>query len=190
MKNLYIIIISTCFLFCGKANAQEAYEKGDITINAGISFGTIGYGFGYGAAGFPIPLTASVDYGLTDLISVGPYAGYMSRTYGLGSDLRFTSLSFGGQGAIHLSPLLNELDLDINTQKVDYYGKLILGYETYSWSYDNLSAFSDYYSGRSGRVVFGPVLGVRYMFKSNFGAYAEGGRGAFGYLNLGLSVRL
>lgn len=193
MKNIFYLLLLGLLVFSSPAFSQRAaYNEGDITVNAGLSLGVIGYGFGYyGAGGFPVPLTVNVDYGLTDLISVGPYLGYLRRSYGHSGDrYSFNSIAFGGHAMLHASPLLNEhLDMSIDENKVDVYGKLILGYETYSWRY-NGESMNNWYYRNSGRVVFGPVLGARYMFTPNLGGYAEGGRGAFGWLTLGVSLRM
>lgn len=192
MKKFYYFLISGLLLFSSPAVAQVFEGKGDLSVNAGLSLGVIGYGFGYyGSSGFPIPLTVNVDYGVHEMISVGPYLGYLRRSYGLAGDrYSFTSLAFGVQGVFHATPFLNEtIGMDIDEEKVDFYGKVILGYETYNWRY-NGESYNSWYYNDSGRTVFGPVLGVRYMFNPNFGGYAEGGRGTFGWLTLGLSFKL
>lgn len=193
MKKIFYLLLSGLLLLNSPAFSQSAvYNEGDISVNAGLSLGVIGYGFGhYGSAGFPVPLTVNVDYGLTDIISVGPYIGFLRRSYGPSGDrYSFNSFAFGGHAMLHASPLLNEhLDLSIDETKIDVYGKLILGYETYSWRH-NGESLNNWYYGNSGRVVFGPVLGARYMFTPNIGGYAEGGRGTFGWLTLGVSLRM
>lgn len=193
MKRIYFLMIFGIVLLTNPAAGQVFQGKGDLSVNAGLSLGIIGYGgYGYGSAGFPIPITVNVDYGIHEMISVGPYAGYLSRTYGQRTSTnrwRFTSLAFGVHGAFHASSFLNDkLDFNINEEKVDIYGKVILGYETYSYN-DTGTLFDDTYRD-SGQPVFGPVLGIRYMFNPNLGGYAEGGRGNFGWLTLGLSFKL
>ena len=193
MKKIYYFLLLPAFLLLSSPTFGQVFEgKGDLSVNAGLSLGVIGYGYGtFGSAGFPIPLSANLEYGIHEMISVGPYLGYLRRSYGPAGDrYRFTSFAFGAQGVFHASPFLNEhLDMDINEEKVDLYGKIILGYETYSWSY-NGQDWNEDYMGDTGRGVFGPVLGVRYMFSPNFGGYAEGGRGAFGWLTFGLSIKM
>lgn len=193
MKKIFYLLFSGLLLIASPAFSQSAvYNEGDLSVNAGLSLGVIGYGFGYyGSAGFPVPLSVNVDYGLTDMISVGPYLGYLRRSYGSVNDrYSFTSIAFGGHAMLHASSLLNEhFDLGIDESKVDVYGKLILGYETYSWRY-NGESLNNWYYNNSGRVVFGPVVGARYMFTPNIGGYAEGGRGTFGWLTLGISLKM
>lgn len=176
-------------LVCGVVSTTMAqYEKGDLTASAGISFGLIGYGYGYygGASGF-LPVSLNVEYSVNDAFAIGPYVGMYSRSYGAG-DYRFRALSFGARGTFHAGNFLNDnLNMSINTEKVDIYAALLLGVETYSWKYaDNIA---DGYYANGSRVIFGPVLGIRYLFSPNFGAFFEGGRGAFGYGTLGVSGR-
>ena len=179
-----VLFFSLAF-FAVFSHAFAQYEKGDLALNAGFSFGLIGYGYGYygSASGF-LPLSVNVEYSLNDKWAIGPYLGFFSRSYGSG-DFRFTALSFGGRGTFHASSFLNE-NLDMNiSEKVDIYASLLLGVETLSWKYRDES-ISGYYSNGS-RVIFGPTVGVRYQFTPKFGAFFEAGRGAFGFGTLGVT---
>lgn len=181
----YILIICVMMAVCSGAAAQ--YEKGDLSVNAGISFGLIGYGYGYygSGSGF-LPLSVSGEYSLNDRFAVGAYAGYFGRSYSSG-DFRFTALSFGARGTFHASSFLREkLDWNVS-EKLDLYGSVLLGVETLSWKYRD-EAITGYYAN-SSRVIFGPVVGIRYFFSPNFAAYFEGGRGAFGLGTLGVTAK-
>lgn len=185
-KRLVVLACMLCGLF---STASAQYEKGDIAVNGGFSFGLIGYGYGYygGARGF-LPVSVNLEYSVNDKFALGPYVGMYSRSYGSG-DYRFRAMSFGARGTFHASEFLNDnLNMSINAEKVDVYGALILGVETYSWKYaDNIA---DGYYANGSRFIFGPVLGIRYMFSPAFGAFFEGGRGAFGYGTIGITARL
>lgn len=175
------------------AQGEKAFEKGDVSLNMGMSFGLIGYNYGfYGNRSFPLPLTANLEYGINEYLGVGGYVGYLGISYGSSVDrYKFRNYSFGVQGVFHASSILNEvLRLDIDESKVDFYAKLLLGFETYSWKYDGNDVISNYYYSSSGSsAVFGPALGTRYLFNPNFGVYLEGGRGAFGWFTLGASIK-
>lgn len=191
MKKILYILICGLFLLSIPAKSQVFEGKGDLSVNAGISLGVIGHGYGYyGNAGFAIPLTLNVDYGVHEMFSVGPYLGYMNRSYGpSGSRYSFTSFAFGAQGVFHATPFLNEhLDFGADENKIDYYAKLIVGYEAYTWRI-NGESYNGYYND-SGGPIFSPVIGVRYMFNPSVGGFAEAGRGAFGWLTLGVSLKL
>ena len=186
MKKRFVVL--ACIL-CGLFSTSFAqYEKGNISVNAGFSFGLIGYGYGvYGDSRGFLPLSLNLEYNLNDKFAIGPYVGMYSRSYGDG-DYKFRALSFGGRGTFHASDFLNEnLNMSINTEKVDIYGSLILGVESYSWKYDD-NIVEGYYANGS-RFIFGPVVGIRYLFSPAFGAFFEGGRGAFGYGTIGITAR-
>lgn len=170
----------------GDGGGDLAYNKGDKIFLVGISFGYYGYGIGGSRAiGVP-PLTAALELGIHEYFSVGPYAGYASWDYGVfGSDFGFQIFSVGGRGSFHYVPLLNDaLDLNLNAEKLDFYVTLILGldFQSYTGEFAGLG-----FNNETG-LVFGPVLGFKYKFNDKFGAYFEGGRGAFGYGTLGLAV--
>lgn len=183
-------ILLIAFALMSAMNASYAqYEKGDLAVNAGISFGLIGYGYGYYSDGRGMPpLSVNVEYSTNNMLAFGPYLGIYTRSYG-GGDFRFTAMSFGARGTFHASEFLNDkAGMDINTEKLDIYGTVLLGFERYTWKYADHIADGYYSSG--SRVIFGPVLGIKYFFTPAFGVYFEGGRGAFGYGTLGVSAKL
>ena len=85
MKKLFItFLLLAIFVNTQPILAQEsgggrlAYEKGDFSLNAGMSFGLIGYGYGlYGSSSFAVPLVANVDIGISEYFSVGGFVGYL-----------------------------------------------------------------------------------------------------------------
>ena len=186
-----IVILSFMFLLTGYCYSQEgqvevevnefAYNQGDILLNAGFSFGYYGYGFtGTRSLGI-IPLTANLEYGFHEHISVGPYLGYASWDYDdFGSDFNWNILSIGARGSFHYLPLLDELlETDLDLEHLDFYATLIVGVEIQSSNSDVIQNETD--------LVLGPVLGFKYLFNDNVGVYFEGGRGTFGYGTLGVS---
>jgi hypothetical protein len=180
-------------LFCGilmtSFSAHAQYNQGDLTFNAGLSFGLIGYGYGTHSGGFP-PISANLEYSLDDRFAIGPYIGYFSRSYNNSYWTGFSVFNFGARGTFHATPQINEwFDSSIDESKIDIYGTLLLGYQVYSWKYDE-SWVGPGINQKSGGLVLGPVLGIRYNFNPKIGAYFEGGRGTFGVGTLGVSVRL
>jgi hypothetical protein len=164
---------------------RGAYNMGDKIFMAGVSFGTYGYGY-LGNRGGGIPLYASLEFGVHESISVGPYIGYASYGYDYGIyNYRWNFLSLGAKGSWHYLPLLNrELELNIDDDRFDFYLSLFLGYENRSYSGDTFGVSY----GNEGRVVFAPVLGFKYLFTPNVGAFLELGRGTFGYATIGVSL--
>lgn len=193
-KFVQIALLCGAMLTAFSANAQ--YSKGDLNLNAGFAFGLLGYSYQGNHSGF-LPLTANLEYSLDDRFAVGPYLGYFSRTYkynnGWGNDHysdRLSVLSFGVRGTLHATSIVNDLlDTSINEEKFDLYGSLLLGYEVYSWNYDDAWGEFEPTNQKAGRAIFGPVLGVRYHFNPKIGAYFEGGRGTFGVGTLGVTFK-
>lgn len=190
MKKFFTILaVVVCCLSGNSAFAQ--YQKGDIAVNAGLSFGLIGYSYGsYGSSSGMPPVAINVEYSLDDRFAVGPYVGVFTRTYKYGDYKdRFTALSFGARGTFHASGFLNDvLDFNINEEKLDLYATVILGVETYSWKVDEKYVGDSYYAGGS-RLILGPVVGARYQFTPNVGAFFEAGRGTFGLGTLGVTAK-
>lgn len=191
MKNkLTLIIALFSVYFIAQPVKAQMYEPGSISVNAGISFGAIGFG-GYGAfggsSGF-LPLNLNLEYSINDKFAVGPYLGYYSRRYN-NSDFRFTALAFGARGTFHATDVINDaLDANIDSEKVDIYGSALLGLENFRTTWDNTSGFDPDYDYTNVRL--GLVVGARYMFTPNVGAFLELGRGALGYSTLGVTFKL
>ena len=195
----YTVILGVCLsllLFSNTARAQAAeggsgFQKGDLLLSPGISFGALGYG-GYAGSGSGfLPLSASLEYSLKDKFAIGPYVGFYSRSYDFGSGLgnyKFTSLSFGAKGTVHATGLLNDaFNSDIDAEKIDLYTSAYLGGRTLSYTYDN-AAFGSHYNNGFG-LRLGVTIGGRYFFTPNVGAFLELGYGAIGYSTLGVSLK-
>ncbi len=172
MKKLLTITILTtiCFLYLENVNGQ-VYRKGQKNFSIGV-----GAGYGLGA-------NAAVDYGISDLISVGIIAGVSSYSYGyglLGSNFRLTYIGVGGRGAVHFGKYLKEIG--INEEKLDPYIGVIGGVRLARYG----SEFSTYYTGSNVRPMIGGFLGARYYFKEKMAIFAEGGSP---YSTLGISIK-
>ena len=194
----YAVILGVCLSllsFSQTARAQAAeggggFEKGDLLLSPGISFGALGYG-GYAGSGSGfLPLSASLEYSLDDKFAIGPYLGFYSRSYNFGSGLgnyKWTSLSFGAKGTVHATTLLNEaFDSNIDAEKIDLFASAYLGVRTLSYSYD-IAGINPYENNLRPRG--GITIGGRYFFNPNVGAFLELGYGAIGYTTLGVSFK-
>lgn len=186
------IITLAAFLFMAfTSGAFAQYQKGDISVNAGLSLGTFGYGYGfYGSSSGFLPVTANLEYSINDRFAVGPYVGIYSRTYQyLTYKDRFTAFSFGGRGTFHASGFLNELfNWNINEEKLDLYATVILGIESRSWSWDDEYDVDRLYDNEA-YLEFGPLVGIRYNFNPSFGAFFETGGGTFGLATIGFTAK-
>jgi hypothetical protein len=192
---LAVLIFTTFFAFAQQqdheiSSANQAYTKGDKIFQAGIGFGYFNYGHaGTRSVGLP-PLTASVELGIHDHISVGPYLGYgswkYSQTfYGNKFTYSWNYLAVGARGSFHYLPFLNEnLDLGLDAEKFDFYASLFLGLERQRIK----SEYENANQANATVVRLAPVLGFRYKFNPKFGTYLEAGRGALSVATLGVSV--
>jgi hypothetical protein len=172
-----------------KTNLDLSYNKGDVLAQAGISLGYYGYGYSGSRTGFTLPITASLEYGISDKISAGPYAGFARWSYKY-YDYKYswTFISLGARGSFHYTQFFNEIfDTDLDESKYDLYVTVIAGIEIRNFSSSD-DFFTDYYDN-DVTGVFGPMLGFRYYFNPSFSAFFEGGRGAFGYGNFGVSMK-
>lgn len=191
-KKMYLLVAVMLLALSVKAQETEGivYQKGDNILNAGLGLGFYDYGyFGSRTSSFPA-LTANYEIGFHKYFGVGPYVGYKSWNYDFagGGGYGFSILSVGARGSFHYSSLLNEaLDMDINDKKLDLYVVLILGLEFQTYSGDYGPYFDD---DTNIEPRFGPSLGARYYFNSNIGVFAEGGRGAFSWLTIGVSFKM
>jgi hypothetical protein len=170
-----------------KSDPGYQYTQGTLVFNAGISVGLIGdYSyFGLtGASGF-LPVTLSGEYSVNEIIGASAYFGFYDRNWGSGA-YKYNVVTFGGRLVAHATDLLNDKLKTKLPERLDLYATLILGYRHYAWSSNDGASVPD--SG--GKVTFGPAIGARYMIIKNVGVYVELGRGPFGVLGTGISVKI
>lgn len=156
-----------------RSSPGYAYNEGDHLLNVGIGLGYSGY---YSSA---LPIGASYEYGITSDISIGAQLDlasasyYNSYYYYNRYNYRYTATYLGVRGSYHLNRLL-----DLNSDKLDLYAGLGLGYRNYSNYYD-------YYSP----VRFNGFVGGRFSFSDSFGGFIELGYTGLSYSKLGLSFK-
>jgi len=172
MKKLLTValLIISCLLYSESTQAQS-FEKGQKNFSVGV-----GAGYGIGA-------NATVDYGVSDLISIGIIGAVSSYSYGyglLGSNFRLTYIGVGGRGAVHFGKYLKEIG--INEEKLDPYIGVVGGVRLAKYS----SNYSTYYSEANVRPMIGGFIGARYYFKEKMAVYAEAGTP---YSSLGISIK-
>ena len=149
---------------------SQGFKQGDKLLNA-----TVGLNSYYSTG---LPLGASFEVGITDAISVGGQADYASGNYGTG--LGFTAFYIGARGAYHLGEVFK-----INSDKVDLYGGLGLGYRSFSWK-DGYNCVG--YSYGNG-LDFNYFIGGRYFFSDNIGAVLELGYSGVSNARAGLTFK-
>ena len=190
MKKLTLLCMAVLLLISSlqvKAQSRQAYEKGDKIAQFGISLGSFGSRYLGSLGGFSVPLNASLELGVHDIISVGPYVGYNHWKYrGYGNRAGYNFVAVGARGSFHYLPFLNEwFSTNIDESKFDFYGTFTLGLNFISYHDREYSSYNE----RGTRLTLGPVLGFRYKFNDKVGAYVETGRGALGFFTMGASVQ-
>jgi hypothetical protein len=158
---LMVGIISVSY---SQSASQSAFNKGDNLLNVGIGVNS------YYSGG--IPIGASYEKGISDVISVGGNFDYLSTKY---FTVKFTALYFGVRGSYHLK---------LNVDKFDVYGGPTIGYRSFSWSskYEGVNLGGSYGNG----LFVGIFIGGKYYFSEKIGVFAE--LGAIGSTNARLGV--
>jgi hypothetical protein len=196
MKRIFTFLAITLFaLHLSAGNHGLSYNdtirsegyKGVSLLGGGLFLGYYGYGF-FGTRSLSIPpFNAYYELGVHEYVTLGPFAGMGKWEYRyVNSDYTWTFYHLGARGSFHLSNIINEvLGADIDENKIDFYISILSGLEIRNFSSE---AFPDLYDNTI-RIFIGPITGVRYYLGNNFAIYAEGGRGALGFLSFGVSLK-
>lgn len=191
-KLIFLFLIGLLSLTSLQLSAQRnAYELGDKSISAGLSVGYFGFA-GSRSVSLP-PIIFTGEYGFHELISAGAYFGvgswrYNYTIYGYDYRDRWTEVSAGVRGSLHLVSLMNEhLELGIDPTKFDFYFTLLAGleFEKYTQDYDLVGTTVSTGAG----IDFGSFFGFEYMVTEQIGLFVETGWNAFGYLTFGATAR-
>ena len=187
MKNSLFFVLLITVLLSTPASAKGAYDQKAKVAQFGIGIGGIG-GF-YGSSSLPV-LSAGVDVGVHEFVSVGGVVGYSTSKFESPFVLpgntgvyswKYSYITIAARGSYHPP-------LDI--KNTDLYGGLGLGYTIVSSKYEGPAQTGLIIAGASGSYLFwGIHAGGRYYFSTKFSAYAELGYG-LGILNLGISMKL
>jgi hypothetical protein len=182
-------------------SAAQSFKTGQLALNLGVGFGTTF--IGSGTYNRIPPISASLDYGLTDQISLGGYFGFSGASWrwtgsdycnngnGVGGGFyayediyRYRYYIFGVRGAYHFAEF-------IDNDKVDLYLGLMLGFNAATSKFTTTSPCPRpaYVFNSGGGFIFSAFAGCRYRFTEQFGAFAELGYG-IAVLNIGLNVKL
>jgi hypothetical protein len=175
MKKVFTILCFSAIFFAAQTvSAQAEIDKGNVLLNGGL-------GFGYYYAG-GVPILFSAEFAINDAITIGPYLGITSWRYKWGGERwSYTFIDFGARGAYHFSKHLN-----LNTDNLDLYGGVMLGYRAASYSGPDWAGWSDPYPSK---VTGGLFAGARYYFSDKFGVFGELGYGV-APLVLGVTLKL
>ncbi|MES2733675.1 MAG: hypothetical protein V4714_18160 [Bacteroidota bacterium] len=163
----------------------SGFEKGDVLLSPGISFGELGYGGLSGTSSGLLALSASLEFSINDKFAVGPYVGFSAGryayAYGTYKDYSRTSIGFGGKFTFHATGVFNDAFGWSIPEKVDLFSSAYLGLRTVN--------YTNAYRGNELYPTLGVTVGGRYFFTPNIGAFVELGYGVFGVASTGLSFK-
>jgi hypothetical protein len=198
MKTSILTVVLALFYVTALKSQDQAFQKGQKDLNIGIGLGnTLVDGPAYNV--WP-PLSLSLDYGVTDDISVGGYFGFTGASdrytgwenYGPGNGggyytdtYRWTYFILGVRGAYHFGKF-------IKVPKLDTYAGLMLGYDFAHYSYSTNSPNPDHVDNSYatyGGFAFSIYGGARYRFNEKIAGFAELGYGV-SWFTLGVNFRL
>ncbi|WP_291722274.1 porin family protein [Bernardetia sp.] len=172
MRKLFVSsILSLLFVFT-LSSAQAQYEQGQLDVNLGV--GLLPTFFGSGTSQAIPPVGLSVEYGVTDNISVGGYAAYASTKIDGFDDWGYNYTILGARGAYHFN---------VNNERFDPYVGALLGYNIVSFTGDD-----DFTGATASGFAWSGFLGARYRFTDNIGVFGELGYG-ISILQLGLNLK-
>lgn len=171
-----VLLIAVVALFSVVSNAQEMFEKGTQVVKVGL-----------GINGHGIPLEVSYEKGIVNdflevkglVLGVGANLGYYGYKENFGGNLswKYTNVIVAGRALVHYKFI----------DQLDTYAGIMLGYNVAKAKYDGVnSGFLQ--TPTVGGIVYGGLLGARYEFNQNWGAYFELGYStSFG--NLGIAYK-
>jgi hypothetical protein len=187
MKNLLKVIMPVLLAFLNyNSVSAQVMEKDALLLNLGVGFGTSALYTESNYVSTIPPISASLEYGIHEHISIGGYLGYHVAEHKWNHRnrdwrWRYSYTIVGARGSFHLANLLG-------WQQTDIYGGILAGYNIVSVrepaGWDN-----SYYNRQSSALLWGLHAGFKYMFKDNIGIFVEGGYG-IANLNVGLALKL
>ncbi len=165
---LSLITIVTIAFSAQKSQAQE-YEQGSLVANVGVGLG----------GGLGLPISASVDYGFKEKISLGGFVGFSTTNEDLGFfKVNYTYILVGARAAYHF---------DLGVDKLDPYAGAMLGYNAASVGFEP-DPGPPFNNITAGGVILGGFAGARYYITDNIGAFAELGYG-LGTATIGVAYK-
>ena len=165
---LSLFTIVTIAFSAQKTQAQE-YEQGSLVANVGVGLG----------GGLGLPISASVDYGFKEKISLGGFVGFSTTNEDLGFfKVNYTYILVGARAGYHF---------DLGVDKLDPYVGALLGYNAASVGFEPEPG-PPFNNITAGGVIFGGFAGARYYITDNIGAFAELGYG-LGTATIGVAYK-
>jgi hypothetical protein len=180
MKKVIISAIVALMFCLPNTSEAQCFEKGDVLLNPGISFGNRMYGNRFFRPNFSF----SADIGVHDYVSVGPYVAAA-----FAGDRR-NAFSIGARGNFHWWQLIaDNVEKDIKQDQFEMYLTVWLG--------GTITRFNDGpgpgNNGRSeGGFDGGATLGARWYPNANdrVAIFGEWGRGPISWGTVGATIKV
>jgi len=161
----FLAVFFTLMYVTGGVYAQdEAFDKGDMVINAGVGLGTYTGWAGYSTK---IPyISGTFEYCLFEMfkdraaIGVGGYTAYSSSKYKGKEEWGYSNFIVGGKLFLHYQFI----------EKLDTYLGFMFGYDIVSYGHKDANL------GGSA-FISAQTIGARYYFSKNFALFGEVGYG-------------
>lgn len=174
-----VVFVCTAQLSHAQNSDQQTFGLGTKVVNVHLGIGSTLYSSGFKGT-FP-PISISYEQGIADgKWGVGGYLARTAAKWGYGGDFwKYSYTTIGARGAYHF----------YNTDKIDAYGGLMLGYNVVSskWTGDSDDDYKDYKASSSG-LGYALFVGGRYYVADHIALSAELGYG-IAILNIGASFK-
>jgi len=191
MKSIFLctfLLVSTLTFCQSNQYYPNAFEKNDFIISAGLGLGhwkDARYPYSFRTGTFPA-INASVHYGVSDFISLGPLFAFYARTfkYEKAPDLLVFHAHryfLGGTASIHVSPWIEKvITQDMDSEHLDFYISLGGGYKGTIFLYPELVK-------NEGEAAIIAFAGMHYYLGDYFGLFIEAGYTPFSALVFGIT---
>jgi hypothetical protein len=177
-----VFVVLVAALMNPTAYAQNAFNKKDMVLSAGVGLGLYGL---YGSSTLP-PIFVAFETGVADKITAGGIVAYAgsSDDFGYGK-WKYSYIVISARGSYHFLE---------NNKNIDAYAGAGLGYDIVSSSVEwktsaDEQRYGGFYSASASYFFFDVHVGARYYFSPKFAAMGEVGYGV-GFLRLGVSYKL
>jgi hypothetical protein len=186
--SVMMILIATSTLF---AENDQSFGRGAKLVQVGIGAGVIGSSGGDRRLMIP-PLTASIEYGVFNIMSLGLCAGLAGFKDAIGQRydnvdddwaVKYYAMMVAGKAALH--------PLGHHSRTIDPYIGALLGYTFINANEEkSLSVPFDVQVDRSLKdyLQWGAFAGIRYYFMPHAALFVEAGA-SFGFVNVGLTLK-
>lgn len=179
MKTFFTSLLFGCFAICITSTSFAQLTSPILHVGIGLGNQLTLTG---AESGIP-PLSASLDYPVTDEITAGGFIGYTGFNVPLGfgdAKYKYSYVIIGARGTYHF---------DFGPEKLDPYAGAMLSYNVVNAKVVDGNGFPNIAAGAASGVAFSALIGANYALTEKVGAFAELGYG-IAWLTIGASINL